>query len=149
MLIIPTISTAVNCPDLSGTYFYEKGSHYITLKIKTTFENGKAHYDFERSNGDTPWIWSTIADGKSYKKELCAMPKLTCDDYTNVKEVATCKNGKLHRSFTGDWINSDDLVPFDVESDMSSPTPGVIHWHSDFSGYGIKHLITEEDYQQI
>jgi len=130
-----------SCPDLSGTYFFVAGNNTITLTVKTKFENGKAIYDFERSNTTKPWVWQSIADGKAYAKTMNA-------DYTNVEEVASCKNGVLHRSLKGDWINSDDLVPFDVESDMSLTSPDVLHWYSDFSGYGLRHVITDETYQR-
>lgn len=137
-----SLGAFADCPDLGGVYSYMAGNNEITLSIKTKVTQGKTIYNFERSNvGGKPWIWESTADGKSYEKKMS-------EDYTNVKEIAVCKQGKLFRSLTGDWINGDEFVPFDVESEMSNPSKEVLLWKSDFSGYGIRHQLTEERYNR-
>ncbi len=142
-LCLFSLDAMSNCPDLSGVYSYTpENKPPIVLNVKTTVVNGKTIYNFERSNvGGKPWIWESIADGKSYPKQMNA-------DHTDVEEIAFCNDSQLFRKLTGDWINGDDLVPFILESKMSNPTADIFYWHTDFSGYGIQHLITEERYQR-
>lgn len=140
MILLSQIAAA-NCPDLTGLYMREVNNKTVVFKVVTTQVEGTSVYEFEKSiDGNITWTWNSIADGKKHPKEI--------RDHVDVEEIATCKNNILHRKLTGYWPNGDEDVPFLLDADLSNPTPSSIRFYTDFSGYGMKHVITDETFER-
>lgn len=140
LVTIFTLNAHAECPDLRGLWLWQSEGKTTYLKIL------KDDLSYILATGASPealtWKWNSIADGKSYPKELS-------DQYQNVAEKATCRSNALHRSLTGEWINSEDIYPFDLEVDIYFEANGDLHWHSDFTGYGMKNVIYDYIYKKI
>jgi hypothetical protein len=143
LLVFFSVSFAhANCPDLSGTWLRETNGNKAYLKIRNDLASGAMLYNLKTGSNGTDWSWSwwTLANGEPQSKEISK-------DYVNVTEIATCSaDGKLHRSQTGDWINSDDLVPYDLQVDIYLENENTLHWVADFTGFGIVHDVTDAIY---